>query len=189
MAQAKTLSKAEIKQVIDVTNSCSRYAARDVTMLLFTHLCGLRVGEVAALRFDDILDARGNVRDEMTLDAKRTKGKRARKVFLPKQMQKQLKAYVASAYKQPLHGFLFSTQKQSHFTANTATQHLQRLYARAGIVGATSHSGRRTWLTALSQKGVSVFVLADMAGHKSIQTTQRYVSVNDEMKRSAAELI
>ncbi len=31
--------------------------ARDSTMLLFTHLCGLRVGEVAALRFDDILDA------------------------------------------------------------------------------------------------------------------------------------
>jgi integrase/recombinase XerD len=39
------------------------------------------------------------------------------------------------------------------------------------------------------QKGVSVFVLADMAGHRSIQTTQRYVTVNDEMKRNAAELI
>ena len=48
---------------------------------------------------------------------------------------------------------------------------------------------RRTWLTSLSQKGVSVFVLADMAGHRSIQTTQRYLTVNDEMKRNAAELI
>jgi len=34
-----------------------------------------------------------------------------------------------------------------------------------------------------------VFVLADMAGHKSLQTTMRYVTVNDEMKRNAAELI
>ena len=50
MAQAKTLSKAELKQLLDVTNSCSRYPLRDATMLLFTHLCGLRVGEVAALR-------------------------------------------------------------------------------------------------------------------------------------------
>ena len=189
MAQAKTLSKAELKQLLDVTNSCSRYAARDATMLLFTHLCGLRVGEVAALRFDDILDANGNVRDEMTLDAARTKSKRARKIFLPKQMQGQLSAYTSSATKRPQHGYLFSTQKQAHFSANTATQHLQRLYARAGISGATSHSGRRTWLTALSQRGVSVFVLADMAGHRSIQTTQRYVTVNDEMKRNAAELI
>ena len=64
-----------------------------------------------------------------------------------------------------------------------------RLLQRAGIAGATPHSSRRTWLTTLSQKGVSVFVLADMAGHRSIQTTQRYVTVNDEMKRNAAELI
>jgi len=189
MAQAKTLSKSEIKQVLDVIKSCSRYPLRDTTMLLFTHLCGLRVGEVAALRFEDILDANGNVRDEMTLDAARTKSKRARKIFLPKQMQRQLKEYINSVKRIPKHGYLFSTQKQSHFSANTATQHLQRLYARSGIVGATSHSGRRTWLTNLSQKGVSVFVLADMAGHASIQTTQRYVSVNDEMKRNAAELI
>jgi integrase/recombinase XerD len=189
MAQAKTLSKVELKQVVHVTKACSRYATRDVTMLMFTHLCGLRIGEVAELRFDDLVDVNGNVRDEMTLDAKRTKSKRARKVFLPKQMQRHLSEYVNSLHKQPLHGFLFSTQKQAHFSANTATQHMQRIYARAGIVGATSHSGRRTWLTALSQRGVSVFVLADMAGHKSIQTTQRYVTVNDEMKRNAAELI
>ena len=68
-------------------------------------------------------------------------------------------------------------------------QHLQRLYARAGIVGATSHSGRRTWLTELSAKGVGVRVLAEMAGHASIQTTQRYIDVNDEQMRRAAELI
>ena len=55
MAQAKTLSKAELKQVVDVTNSCSRYAARDVTMLLFTHLCGLRIGEVAAVSMTSLM--------------------------------------------------------------------------------------------------------------------------------------
>jgi integrase len=101
------------------------------------------------------------------------------------------------SYKHTLEAFLSvhstvicSLHKSSaRFSANTATQNLQRLYARAGIAGATSHSGRRTWLTTLSQKGVSVFVLADMAGHRSIQTTQRYVTVNDEMKRNAAELI
>ena len=107
MAQAKTLSKSEIKQVLDVIKSCSRYPLRDTTMLLFTHLCGLRVGEVAALRFDDILDGNGNVRDEMTLDAARTKSKRARKIFLPKQMQRQLKEYINSVKRIPKHGYLF----------------------------------------------------------------------------------
>ena len=113
MAQAKTLNKTELKQLLDVTNSCSRYPLRDSTMLLFTHLCGLRVGEVAALRFDDVLDANDTVRDEMTLDAARTKSKRARKIFLPKQMQRQLQAYVRSVAKRPQHGYLFSTQKSA----------------------------------------------------------------------------
>ena len=111
MAQAKTLNKAELKQLLDVTNSCSRYPLRDATMLLFTHLCGLPVGEVAALRFDDVVDANGAVRDEMTLDAARTKSKRARKIFLPKQMQRQLHAYVSSVSKRPQNGYLFSTQR------------------------------------------------------------------------------
>ena len=91
MAQAKTLNKTELKQLLDVTNSCSRNPLRDSTMLRFTHMCGLRVGEVAALRFDDVVNQNGTVRDEMTLDAARTKSKRARKIFLPKQMQRQLK--------------------------------------------------------------------------------------------------
>ena len=86
MAQAKTLNKTELKQLLDVTNSCSRYPLRDTTMLLFTHLCGLRVGEVAALRCDDLIDANDSIRDEMTLDAARTKSKRARKIFPPKEI-------------------------------------------------------------------------------------------------------
>ena len=189
MAQAKTLSKAELKQLIDVTKSCNRFAERDVTMLLLTHLCGMRVGEVAALRVSDVLSANGTVRSEIQLTAQQTKHNHARRVFVPKQMQRQLQHYVDNSVKQPTQQFLFPTQKSARFSANTAAQHLQRLYARAAIDGATSHSGRRTWLTKLSQRGVSVFVLAELAGHRSIQTTQRYVTVNDEMKRNAAELI
>ena len=41
----------------------------------------------------------------------------------------------------------------------------------------------------LSSKGVGVRVLAEMAGRASIQTTQRYIDVNDEQMHSAAELI
>ncbi len=43
----------------------------------------------------------------------RTKSKRARKIFLPKQMQRQLQAYVRSVAKRPQHGYLFSTQKSA----------------------------------------------------------------------------
>jgi len=189
MPQARTLTKSQIKQVIEVIQSCSRYPLRDISMLMLTHLCGLRVGEVATLKIDGVMDTTGKVLDEITLSAQDTKNNQARKVMLPRKMQRHLQEYIDGMSHIPTHGYLFATQKQSHFTPNTASQHLKRLYERAGITGATSHSGRRTWLTRLSQKGVSVFVLAEMAGHRSLQNTMRYVTVNDEMKRNAAELI
>jgi len=69
MAQAKTLTKAELKRLFDVTRSCSRYAERDLTMLQLTHYCGMRVGEVAALRIEDVVDENYRVRAEIVLDA------------------------------------------------------------------------------------------------------------------------
>jgi integrase/recombinase XerD len=69
------------------------------------------------------------------------------------------------------------------------SQHFFWLYRRAGISNASSHSGRKTFLTSLASQGISVFVLASLAGHRSISTTQKYVSVNDDMKRRAVELV
>ena len=90
MAQAKKLTKAELKRLFDVTRSCSRYAERDLTMLQLTHYCGMRVGEVGALRFADVVDENYKVRSEIVLDAERTKSKLARRIFLPKLIQQQL---------------------------------------------------------------------------------------------------
>ena len=176
--------------MFDVTRGYSRYAERDLTILQLTHYCGMRVGEVAALRITDVVDERGKVRAEIVLAAAITKSKRARRIFVPRQMHRQLQQYINTLPSTITpNTYLFSTQKQSHFTANTAAQHLQRLYAKAAVSGATSHIGRRTWLTELSSKGVGVRVLAEMAGHASIQTTQRYIDVNDDMMRNACELI
>jgi integrase/recombinase XerD len=63
------------------------------------------------------------------------------------------------------------------------------MYKNADVRGASSHSGRKTFLTSLSSQGISVFVLAELAGHKSISTTQKYITVNDDMKRRAVELV
>ena len=90
MAQAKTLTKVELKRLFDVTRSCSRYAERDLTMLQLTHYCGMRVGEVANLLVGDVLDADGMVSAEIVLAAHSTKSKRARRIFVPRQMQRQL---------------------------------------------------------------------------------------------------
>ena len=91
MAQAKTLTKTELKRVVDVTNSCSRYAARDIIMLLLTHLCELRIGEVANLRIDDVRDADGTIRSEIKLDAERNRNNHAKTIFVPQKCNVILK--------------------------------------------------------------------------------------------------
>ena len=156
---------------------------------MLEHWCGLRMGEVAVPRIASIVDESGAVKSETVLATAVTKSKRARCIFVPRQMQQQLKRYLSKPCHSSRDHYLFSTQKHSNFKANAATQHLQRLYDRAGIVGATSYSGRRTQLTELSAKGVGVWVLAEIAGHASIRTTQRYIDINDEQMCCAAELI
>lgn len=187
MKQAKTLTAQELRHALGQA-ALSRHAARDKAMLLLTHLAGMRVGEVAALRVGDVLDADGNVRGELRLGAHQTKGNVGRVVFINDRLQKELAVYARTLRSREAAAPFFMTQKRTGFSANSLTQHFIALYKRAGLEGATSHSGRRTFITNLAAQGVSVRVLAALAGHRSIQTTQRYIDVNDNMLRRAVEL-
>lgn len=188
MAQAKTLTERDLKRVIEMLR-LRKHGMRDRLMLLMTTWAGMRVGEVAALRVGDVRSADGGVREEVHLSREQTKGQHARTVFLPRKLREELTKYLIARGDVADDKPLFYTQKRAGFTANTLTQHFHYLYKWAGIDGASSHSGRRTFITSLAAKGVSVRVLASLAGHRSIATTQHYIDVNDDMKRRAVELV
>ena len=162
---------------------------RNRLMLLMTHWAGMRVGEVAALRVSDVRSADGRVKPEIQLDATQTKGKHARTVFVNNRLRKELAAYLKTMPGRAIDQPLFMTQKQSGFTANVLCQTLNGLYKHVGMDGATSHSGRRSFITTLASKGIGVRVLASLAGHSAITSTQAYIDVNDAMKRAAVELV
>ena len=188
MSQARVLNPQELRRVLDHV-ATRRHNARNRAMLLLTHFAGMRVGEVAALRINDVLNGDGTIKDEVRLMPEQTKGKHARTVYLNERMQKEIGQYLrVLRIKDPTKP-LFYTQKQAGFSANSLTQYFFYLYRAVGIDGASSHSGRKTFLTSLASQGVSVFVLSSLAGHKSIATTQRYITVNDDMKRKAVELV
>ena len=190
--QAKTLTQQELRRVLDYT-ATRKHSVRNRALLMTTHLSGMRVGEVASLRNSDVLDAEGNIRNEIRLSAEQTKGNEARVVFVSDKLRKELELYthlMRNAYANPALKFFYSQKRTSDgFTANTLTQFFHYLYKRAGIDGASSHSGRRTFITNLASKGVGVRVLMSLAGHKNISTTQAYIDVNDDMKRKAVELV
>lgn len=66
---------------------------------------------------------------------------------------------------------------------------MKHIYQQAVIASATSHIGRRKFITTLASKGVGVRVLASLAGHRSTATTQAYIDVNDDKTQAALELV
>jgi integrase/recombinase XerD len=83
---------------------------------------------------------------------------------------------------------LFFSAKHGGFSSQTIMNLFSRFYALAGIEGASSHSGRRQFLTELADKGINVRVIQALARHKDISTTQRHIDYNDNKLRNAIEL-
>ena len=82
-----------------------------------------------------------------------------------------------------------SNSKRRGFSANTLCQLINGIYRDAGIAGATSHSGRRGFITTLADHSVGIKTIMELAGHRQMSTTQRYISVTPEQKRKAVELV
>ena len=199
MSQARVLTEKELRKVLNFCNT-QPHATRNRTMLLCTHMAGMRVGEVAALTVSDVLAMDGTVKEEIALSAQQTKGNRARTVLVPKKLRDELTSYLQQRYgltnllavtQTDTQRALFPTQKNPKrgFTANTLCQLFHKIYKDSQMYGATSHSGRRTFITKLADKGVGVRVLMVLAGHKSIATTQRYIELNPTIMKAAVELI
>jgi integrase/recombinase XerD len=199
MSQARVLTERELRKVLNYCNT-QPHATRNRTMLLCTHMAGMRVGEVAALTVSDVLAMNGTVKEEIALSAQQTKGNRARTVLVPRKLRDELTCYLQQRYgltnllavaQTDTQRALFPTQKNPKrgFTANTLCQLFHKIYKDSQMYGATSHSGRRTFITKLADKGVGVRVLMALAGHKSIATTQRYIELNPTIMKAAVELI
>jgi integrase/recombinase XerD len=188
MSQAKTLTPAEIEHVLAHIAQRS-YALRNRVMFLTGLWSGMRVGEIASLRVSDVVNTDGSIKAEVRLTAEQTKGRQPRTVFLPQKLQQELADYMSLRPSAKPHYPLFITGGRKPFSANVMAQHFHYLFKHAGIAGASSHSMRRSFITNLAARGIGVRVLAELAGHRSIAVTQKYIDVNDDMKRNAVEMI
>jgi integrase/recombinase XerD len=189
MSQAKTLEIKDLEILLNYV-STKAHAVRNRAMLLLTHLAGLRVGEVACLRWSDVTTSNGEIREEIRLLPDMTKGRHARTVFVNAKLKKELTAYALQAKCIDRSYPFFASQKsvKKGFSANSLSQTFGLLYAGAGLDGASSHSGRRTFLTNLANKGTAIHLLKTLAGHRSIQTTATYLYSSPSQLKAAVEL-
>jgi len=186
MKQARTLSETELKLVL-AHCSTRRHAGRDRAIIMVSFYLGLRAKEIAALTVGDVRGDDGQIRNQFTLDKFQTKGGVPRTAYLNQKLRRELRAFVPASAKPA--DPLFASQKGGHFSANTMCQLFLDIYGQCGLKGASSHSGRRSFVTRLANKGINVRLLAALAGHSSIQVTQRYIDVNPDQLSAAVELL
>jgi integrase/recombinase XerD len=174
--KAKVLTTEELNRV-QVMAATGRQGKRDLVLLDFSFKLGLRVKELAALKIQDVQDSTGKIQDNFYLTADQAKGNKGRTVYLTnKKLQKNLTAYLEERVGDT-NKHLFKSQKTA-FTPNSLQQLFKRLYSKAGIKGAKSHSGRRTFATRLIEDGRNIKSVSVLLGHTNIQTTARYIDTN-----------
>ena len=194
--QAKTLNRAQIKTVSEFLSN-NRYGLRDQTIFYFSVKCGLRAKEIATLNWSMVMESDGSVSDNLYLPNSSSKGNSGRIVPLNKDLKKNLvemlKEHQVYEGFDPSTASLIITERSKSTSPQAIVNMFQRWYCRLGLIGCSSHSGRRTFITETAKKisvvGGSIRDVQMMAGHSSLQTTQRYIEADRECQRKVVNLL
>ena len=194
--QAKTLSRTQVKMISEylLTN---RHGLRDQTIFYFSVKAGLRAKEIAHLKWSMVMNSDGSVGDYLNLPNASSKGNGGRVVPLNKDLKRNLVEMLEEhqTYKvfNPSTSSIVRTERSKSTTPQSIVNMFQRWYGRLGLVGCSSHSGRRTFITETSKKistvGGSLRDIQMMVGHSSLQTTQRYIESDSESQMKVVNLI
>jgi integrase/recombinase XerD len=195
--QAKVLSATELSRV-DKCLAGTPNELRNRALLYLQYATGMRVGELAALNTGDVLH-RGKIRKEFRLGTEDTKYCKPRTIFVeaPKAISaviaylRQRKPELRYSGAEPLFVGKRLNEREGTFrlSANSLAELFRKIYEKSGIVGASSHSGRRWFMTELARAGIHPRIIQQRAGHSSLATTQRYIEVTPDQERRAVRTI
>ena len=188
--QAKTLNKAQIEMISTYLRS-KRNELRNQTIFLLSVRAGLRAKEIAGLTWEMVLTPAGEVSDCILLTNSASKGKSGGRVI---PMHDSIRSNLEALKDQPTpEGAVIKSERSKSVAPQMIVNLFRGWYQELGMTGSSSHSGRRTFITTTARKislvGGSIRDIQILAGHKSLQTTQRYIEANSEAQRKVMSLI
>lgn len=187
--QAKILSVSEVEDLLFFANT-TRYPERNRVIVLLSYKAGLRAAEIANLTWSMTTDPTGQVGSHIELlDCAAKKGS-GRIVPLNADLRAAMLA-LRAAY--PGDGPVVRSERGAQMTPLSIVVWFNRAYRAIGLAGCSSHSGRRTFITraarVVHKAGGSLRDVQLLAGHRSIQTTQRYIDGDSDAQRRLVSLI
>lgn len=194
--QSKTLNKSQIQMVRTFLKS-KRNGLRNETIFLLSVKSGLRSKEISLLSWKMVCKSDGTIDDYINLPNSSSKGNSGRIIPLHKDIKFNLQIMLMEH--KGLFGFdinksfIVRTERTPFTTSQSIVNMFQSWYGRLGLIGCSSHSGRRTFITETSKKislvGGSLRDIQMMVGHSSLQTTQRYIEGDSESQKKVIDLI
>lgn len=194
--QAKVLTKPQVDAVTAFLLS-RRHGLRDQTVFLLSVRAGLRAKEIANLKWSMIMTPEGQVGDAIHLTNTASKGRSGRVIPLNKQLRENLKKMLREAWQyrrfHPALSYVVRTERSAHTSPQAVVNMFKRWYGDIGLLGCSSHSGRRTFITNAARKistvGGSLRDVQMLAGHSSLAVTQRYIEGDSEARQKIVDLI
>lgn len=187
--QAKTLSKNDIQDLL-VFASATRYPVRNRALVLLSVKAGLRAGEIANLSWDMVLDGAGAVGSAIELRDDAAKKGSGRRIPLNPELRDAL---ISLRQRSDGDGPVARSERGASLTPTAVVIWFAKAYRAIGLKGCSSHSGRRTFITRAARlvykAGGSLRDVQLLAGHRSIQTTQRYIDGDSDAQRKLVSLI
>jgi integrase len=194
--QAKTLNKKQIDQLLWYVSTL-RHARRNEIVVLLSVRAGLRAKEIAGLKWAMLTDAEAEITNNIHLTDIASKGRSGRIIPTNTQLRLKLQDWLQEAAKQ--RGFdiasshVITTERSARTQAQAIVNMFAAWYADVGLVGCSSHSGRRTFITNAARKitsvGGSLRDVQALAGHSSLAVTQRYIDGSEDARAKVVELV
>ena len=187
--QAKVLSTDDVSDLLAFAR-CTRNPMRNEVIVLLSAKAGLRAGEIAKLTWDMVLDSRGHVGFTLELHNNAAKNGNGRIIPVHPDLRRALIAW-REISNEP--GPVVRSERGGPMTALSIVVWFNRAFRTIGLKGCSSHSGRRTFITRAARlvhnAGGSLRDVQLLAGHRSIQTTQRYIEGDTDVQRKLVSMI
>ena len=163
----KVLTKEELSTFFNV---CDNFKFRTIFMLVYGS--GLRIGEVANLRVEDI-DSK-----KMRIFVREGKGNKERYTILPEKSLEMLRTYWTK-YRQPKkEERIFLSESGEAITVGVIRTHFRKYRKRAKLdEKVTVHTLRHCFCTNLIENGATLIQVKELMGHSNIRSTMEYVHI------------
>jgi len=194
--QSKTVSDKQTEAMLAYLTR-RRNGVRNRAVFLLSVKAGLRSKEIACLRWSMLVTPDGQLGDAIHLTDNASKGQSGRVIPLNRNLKDALQHLYDRQRSvpgfDPGSWFVVRSERSYRTSPQAVVNMFFRWYRDLGYVGCSSHSGRRTFITNAARRigsvGGSLRDIQLMAGHRNLQTTQRYIEHDTECQRKVVNLV